>query len=116
MRTQVRKKNHNITYGTMPEFILTFEVPMGNIVKLSPHRWSRYFATIEGDPRMKVPTTTQARNTPISVRNSRNCLQAAMKFLCCQADEFVGVCVLCCQEHRQNAVALFAYLPTIGAG
>jgi len=50
MRTQVRKKNHNITYGTMPEFILTFEIPMGNIVKLSPHRWSRYFATIEGDP------------------------------------------------------------------
>ena len=60
MRTQVRKKNHNITYGTMPEFILTFEIPMGNIVKLSPHRSSRYFATIEGDPRMNVPTTTQA--------------------------------------------------------
>jgi len=55
MRTQVRKKNHNITYGTMPEFILTFEIPMGNIVKLSPHRWSRYFATIVCNHRRRSP-------------------------------------------------------------
>jgi hypothetical protein len=39
-----------------------------------------------------------------------------MKFSCCQTDEFIRVCLSGRQERRQNAVALFSYLPTIGAG
>ena len=48
--------------------------------------------------------------------NSRNCSQAAMKFSCCQADEFVRVGLPGRQERCQNAVALFGHLPAIGAG
>src|SRR6266508_4143808 len=48
--------------------------------------------------------------------NSRNCSQAAMKFSCCQADEFVRICLPGRQERCDNSVALFGYLPAIGVG
>src|ERR1700756_4674618 len=38
-----------------------------------------------------------------------------MKFSCCQPDKFVSVCLSGRQERCQNAVALFGYLPAIGA-
>src|SRR6266511_1743669 len=48
--------------------------------------------------------------------NSRNCSQAAMKFSCCQADEFVRICLPGRHERCDNSVALFGYLPAIGVG
>ena len=38
-----------------------------------------------------------------------------MKFSCCQPDKLVRVCLSGRQERCQNAVALFGYLPAIGA-
>jgi hypothetical protein len=39
-----------------------------------------------------------------------------MKFSCCQADEFVRICLPGRQERCDNSVALFGYLPAIGVG